>query len=259
MRSVLKSVTMSLQLGGQVALVTGAAQGLGRAIVETLTGQGVQVVTADINGPALEGACAQMPGPGRAVPCVGDVTEVSFVQMLIKRCEQENGPLSILINNAGILRRGRLNQISEQDWDHMMAVNVKAMFLCIREAVVPMRQAGYGRIVNVASDAGKSVSTLGGCHYTASKAAVLGLTRHLGRELAPDGILVNAVCPGLVDTPMSRTNTEPDEWDRICRSLPQGRASSPYEIAFVVAFLCSPLCTACVGSAVDANGGSFFG
>jgi 3-oxoacyl-[acyl-carrier protein] reductase len=249
----------SLRLAGQVAVVTGAAKGLGRAIVERLTEEGAHVMSADIDGAALEAACAQMPGPGRAVACVGDVTDRSFIQTLIARCEQEDGPLSILVNNAGMLQRSRLEAISEQDWDQMMAVNVKAMFLCIREAVASMRLSRYGRIVNIASDAGKSVSTLGGCHYTASKAAVLGLTRHLGRELAGDGILVNAVCPGLVDTPMSRTSTRADEWDSICRGLPQGRANSAHEIASVVAFLCSPLCTACVGSAVDANGGSFFG
>ena len=167
--------------------------------------------------------------------------------------------MTIVVNNAGLLQCGPIATVTVEDWDRMMAVNVKAMFLCIRAAAGPMRQHGYGRIVNVASDAGKSVSTLGACNYTASKAAVLGLTRHMAWELAVGGILVNAVCPGLIDTGMSRHNTDQAQWDQICSSLPQRRANTPHEIAAMVAFLCSPLCTACVGSTVDVNGGSYFG
>lgn len=246
-----------LDLSGQVALVTGAAGGLGLAVVEILAGRGGTVIATDANAEGLSRTYGSSPFENRVITCAGDITEEGFVEHLISLCPQQ-GSLDILVNNAGILQRGSILDISSDQWDRMMSVNVKAMFMCIRAAVPIMRQKEYGRIVNISSDAGKAVSTLGGCHYTASKAAVLGLTRHLGRELAFDGILVNAVCPGLIDTQMSRTNSRMEEWDSICAGLPQKRASSPREIATMVAFLCSSAASGCVGATVDVNGGSYF-
>ena len=151
----------------------------------------------------------------------------------------EYGAVHILINNAGVLRPTPVIDIEEEEWDLVVDVNLKGAYLCSREVLPHMRQAGWGRIVNFSSTAGKNVSTVGGAHYTAAKAGVLGFTRHLAKEEARHGITVNAVCPGLIDTEMVRSTISDSKVRAYADSFPIARLGRPEEVAELVAFLAS--------------------
>ena len=136
---------------------------------------------------------------------VGNVTDIHDVEQMIKHTENNFGHTDVLGNKAGVLRPTPLLQISEEEWDYVVEGNLKSTFLCSKAVLPSMQQNRWGRIINISSSAGKNVSTIGGAHYTAGKAAVLGLTRHAAKEVAEYGVTVNAVCPGLIDTEMVRS------------------------------------------------------
>jgi NAD(P)-dependent dehydrogenase (short-subunit alcohol dehydrogenase family) len=163
--------------------------------------------------------------------------------------------IHILINNAGVLRPTKVIEIPEAEWDWVVAVNLKGTFLCSQAVLPAMQAAGWGRIVNFSSTAGKNVSTVGGAHYTAAKAGVLGFTRHLAKEVAADGITVNAVCPGLIDTEMVRATIDDARCDAYARSFPIPRLGLPEEVAELVAFLASDRAAYITGASLDINGG----
>ena len=165
------------------------------------------------------------------------------------------GGVHILINNAGILYPTTVDEISEDEWDRVINVNLKGTFLCAQAVLPAMTKAGWGRIVNFSSSAGKSVSTIGGAHYTASKAGVLGFTRHLAKEVAAHGITVNAVCPGLIDTEMVRTTIDDARSQAYADSFPIPRLGQPEEVADLVAFLASDQAAYITGASLDINGG----
>lgn len=242
---------------GRVAVVTGAGSGIGLAVAEALAAAGAQVAIVDSNAEAAESASARLTQLGYgSIAVTADVSRPTDVMAMRSAVVAAFGHVHILVNNAGILRRTEIEDLDWDEWDRLMAVNLKAAALCTQAVVPSMALDRWGRIINVSSDAGKSVSTLGGPHYTASKAGLLGLTRHLARTLAPTGILVNAVCPGLVDSPMSTEAVRPAEWNHIVGSLPIGRAARPAEVASLVAFLASDAASYLVGAAIDVNGGS---
>lgn len=145
--------------------------------------------------------------------------------------------------------------MSKEEWDWVCAVNLKGTFLCTREVVGHMRERGWGRIVNMSSTAGKNVSTMGGAHYTASKAAVLGLTRAVANEVAGYGITVNAVCPGLIATEMVERTITPEQAEAYAKNFPIPRLGEPEEVAELVAFLASDKVAYITGAALDINGG----
>jgi NAD(P)-dependent dehydrogenase (short-subunit alcohol dehydrogenase family) len=179
---------------------------------------------------------------------------VADVVALILRDE---GQLDILVNNAGILRRrASVAEISDEEWDLVMAVNAKGVFNCSKAVLPSMKTRRRGKIVNISSTAGRSTSELGGAHYTASKAAVLGLTRHFAREAAPYNINVNAVCPALIDTPMIRETTTPPELARFIQAIPMGRLGQPEEEARLVLFLASSAASYINGATIDLTGAS---
>ena len=165
------------------------------------------------------------------------------------------GSLDILINNAGILYPTSVAEMPEDEWDRVIEVNLKGTFLCAQAVLPSMKLAGWGRIVNFSSTAGKNVSTVGGAHYTASKAGVLGFTRHLAREVAAYGITVNAVCPGLIDTKMVRKTIDTDRTKAYAKSFPITRLGKPNEVADLVAFLASYQAAYITGASLDINGG----
>jgi 3-oxoacyl-[acyl-carrier protein] reductase len=165
------------------------------------------------------------------------------------------GAVHILVNNAGILMPTRFLAIPEAEWDRVVAVSMKGTFLCSQAVLPSMKAAGWGRIVNFSSTAGKSVSTLGGAHYTAAKAGVLGLTRATAKEFAGDGITVNAVCPGLIDTEMVRATVDAERIRAYEASFPIPRLGRPEEVAELVAFLCSDRAAYITGAALDITGG----
>lgn len=163
----------------------------------------------------------------------------------------EFGGLDILVNNAGVLRPTRGELITDEEWDLVIDTNLTGTFLCCREAI----PESAGRSVNLSSTAGTSVSTVGGPHYTAAKAGVLGLTRHLAKELAVDKITVNAVCPGLIDTEMVRATISPTQAGAYAASFPIARLGLPEEVAKLVAFLSSDRAEYITGASLDINGG----
>ena len=241
---------------GKVAVVTGAAQGMGRTTAERLAAEGAGVVITDINFEVAEEVVSGITrAGGEALAVKADVSKAGDVKEVVDAAVGKFGKIDILINNAGILRRTRFGEISEEEWDLVVAVNMKGVFLCSQAVYGIMKERGYGRIVNFSSSAGRSVSTLGGAHYTATKAAVLGITRAMAKEAAPYGITVNAVCPGLVDTDMVRKTTDPADIEAYEQSFPIHRLGTSDEVADLVLFLASGEASYITGASIDINGG----
>ena len=240
----------------RVAIVTGAGQGMGRAVAMRLSADGAWVVANDVNEEAAaRTARGVQDAVGEAIAVAGDVTSSGDVADIVRAALDSYGRIDILVNNAGVLRPTKVIDIEEDEWDWVIAVNLKGTYLCSRAVLPAMRKGGWGRIVNFSSTAGKSTSTVGGAHYTAAKAGVLGFTRHLAREAAAYGITVNAVCPGLIDTEMVR-GTIPEEKARAyAASFPIQRMGEPSEVAELVAFLASDRATYITGASLDINGG----
>ena len=238
---------------GKVAVVTGGGQGMGRAVARRLVEGGAKVVVNDKNGDAAQ-AVADALGSG-ALAAPGDVTVKADVDAVVRLAVDAFGSIGILVNNAGILFSTALADMEEDEWDLVIDVNMKGTYLFTRAVLPVMKQAGWGRIVNFSSTAGKAVSTLGGPHYTAAKAGILGLTRAAAKEFAPYGITVNAVCPGLVNTEMVQQNVAPERLDAYLASFPVSRICDPSEVAELVAFLASDRAAYITGASLDINGG----
>jgi NAD(P)-dependent dehydrogenase (short-subunit alcohol dehydrogenase family) len=249
-------MTKMENLEGRTAIVTGAGQGMGRAVAEALALRGARIVVNDRRIETAESAAAELRAKGaEAIALIADVTDGSAVKQTIAEAIRRFGAVHILVNNAGILFPTRISDITEAEWDRVIGVNLKGTFLCSQAVLDSMRAAGWGRIVNFSSTAGKSVSTLGGAHYTAAKAGILGFTRHLAKEVARHGITVNAVCPGLIDTEMVRSTVPPERTQAYARGFPISRMGRPEEVAELVAFLCSERAAYITGASLDINGG----
>ncbi len=241
---------------GRVAIVTGAGQGIGRAIAERFAADGAQVVVADLDVARAEAtADSILASGGLAIAIRTDVTVPGDAEALAAAVVARFGRIDALVNNAGILRSTRAADVTPDEWHLVVDVNLTGAFLCARAAYPALRDSGHGRIVNVASMAGRATSTLGGVHYTTAKAGVLGLTRHLAREWARDGITVNAISPGIVDTPMVRDSTDAERMAKVLDSIPLGRLAEPAEIASLVTFLASDEAAYITGANVDIHGG----
>ena len=190
-------------LTGRVALVTGAGRGMGRASAERIAADGARVVVNDLDETRATEVADRLAADGaEAVGVAADVADAADVRRLVDTTRGRFGDVDILVNNAGVLRRTGILALEEDEWDLVLNVNLKGTYLCTRAVLPAMKEAGWGRVVNISSSAGRSVSTLGGPHYTTAKAAVLGFTRAVAKEMAPFGITLNAVCPGLVNTEM---------------------------------------------------------
>jgi NAD(P)-dependent dehydrogenase (short-subunit alcohol dehydrogenase family) len=236
-----------------VALVTGAARGLGRAAAERLLAEGARVA-ANVRRPEQVEPLAHALGEG-ALVIPGDIAGGETVRALMAAVLERFGRLDVLVNNAAAAYSTRFEQISEEEWRRALDVNLTAAFLCIQAAVPAMKAQGYGRVVNLSSTAGKSVSTLGGAHYTASKAGLLGLTRAAAKELGRYGITVNAICPGLIDTELTREHATAEELASYARSFPIQRLGTATEVADLIVFLASEAAGYITGASLDINGG----
>ncbi len=241
---------------GKIALVTGAGRGMGRAIALTLANQGAAVLVNDVNQAAADETAREIvANGGRALAWVADVSRYDQVQAMVNACLAEFGTLDILVNNAGILGNTRpIEEIPVEEWDILFGINVRGMFNCIKAVLPIMKAKRYGKIVNVSSSAGRSTSTFGGAHYTTSKAAVLGLTRHTAREAAPFNINVNATAPGSMDTEMVRERATLEHIERERQNIPLRRLGVAQDQANLVAFLCSDESSYIAGATVDING-----
>lgn len=243
-------------LDGRTAIVTGAGQGMGTAIAFALARRGANVVVNDVDAGRADRVAAELASTGAsAVSVPGNVIDAGDVRRMVQQAIERFGGVHILVNNAGVLRPTRVAEISEAEWDLVVDVNLKGTFLCSQAVLGPMQEAGWGRIVNLSSTAGKNISTVGGAHYTAAKAGILGFTRHLAKEVAADGITVNAVCPGLIDTEMVRATIDDERVDAYARSFPIPRLGQPEEVAELIAFLASDRAAYITGASLDINGG----
>ena len=229
---------------------------MGRAVANMLAASGARLVVNDVDlQSAQRTAAARKASGGEAVSIAGDVASSRDVRRLVDGAVERYGAVHILVNNAGILRPTRVIDIEEDEWDLVVGVNLKGTYLCSRAVLPPMQKAGWGRIVNFSSTAGKSVSTVGGAHYTAAKAGILGFTRHLAKEVAQYGITVNSVCPGLIDTEMVRSTISEERVRAYAESFPIARIGEPWEVAELVAFLASGRAAYITGASLDINGG----
>ncbi len=244
------------KLHNQVAIVTGAAQGMGATIAGRLAAEGATVVLSDINAEkvALVAESINAAAGDRALAMRTDVTKEDEVAEMVETTVEHCGTVGILVNNAGILYPTRIDYVTKAEWDEVLDVNLNGSFLCSKAVLPTMKANKFGRIVNMSSSAGRSVSTLGGVHYTAAKAGVLGLTRGMAKEVAPFGITVNAVCPGLIDTEMARENCSPEQLRAYEESFPIPRLGTPEEVAQLIVFLATDAAYI-TGAAIDINGG----
>lgn len=244
------------RLKHKVAIVTGAGRGMGRAVAVKLAAEGAIVVVNDVSREGIDLVVGEIGKTnGQAWGYLADVSNEPQVNAMIAATLERYGTVDILVNNAGILGATQpIEKISGEEWDRMMAINVKGAFNCTK-AVLPVMQAKrYGKIVNVSSSAGRSTSTFGGAHYTTSKAALLGLTRHTAREAAPYNINVNATAPGSMDTEMVRERATAEHMDSERKKIPLRRLGTPEDEANLVAFLCSDESSYIAGATIDING-----
>ena len=236
----------------KTALVTGAARGIGLAIATRLAADGLRVALLDRDGDRVE-AAARSVGRG-AMALGGDVTRTKDVDGAVARVERDWGRLDVLVNNAGITGRSfPIWELSDEDWQRVIDVDLTSVFLCCRAAVKVMLRQGSGRIVNIASVAGKEGNpTL--VPYSTAKAGVIGLTKALAKEVATRGILVNAVAPAVIGTELLE-QMERSTVDLLVSKIPMGRVGRPDEVAALVAWLASDECTFSTGAVYDLSGG----
>ena len=240
---------------GKVALVTGARGGIGRATAVALAAEGPRLVLVDIADVQETAQAVFDAGDLPAVSVKLDVTSKTDAKAAVARAIEQFGRLDILVNNAGVGRPAPLAEVTDDLWDWIMDINLKGPFICAR-AAAPHLGAGSA-IVNVASLAGRASSPAMACAYSASKAGLLGLTRHLAKELGPRGIRVTAVNPGVVMTSLVADNFPAEHLARTIETIPLGRASQPEEVASVIVFLASDDARYVTGASLDANGGIF--
>lgn len=237
----------------KVAVVTGAAQGIGLEIARTFVREGAKVVIADINEEAGAQAVTALGGAdiARFVRC--DVRDGAAVEAVVDTAEAAFGPLGVFVNNAGMTRDATMRRMSEQDFDDIIAVHLKGAWNGTRVAADRMRAHGAGAIVNISSLSGK-VGLVGQTNYSAAKAGIVGLTKAAAKEVAFKNVRVNAVQPGLIRTPM--TEAMPERiWEQKMAEIPLGRAGEPGEVASVVLFLASDLSSYMTGTVLEVTGG----
>jgi NAD(P)-dependent dehydrogenase (short-subunit alcohol dehydrogenase family) len=248
------------ELTGRVAIVTGAGAGIGAGIAAMLAEAGAAVTVADLDGArAASTAKAIEKRGGRAIMVTADVSDAHEIDALVRQTVTDLGGIDILVNNAGIATTELVEDLDEEKWRGVLDVNLTGPFLCCKAVLPYMRRKGWGRIVNVASVAAKRISFTGAASYTASKAGLLGFTRHLAYKVAPHGINVHAICPGPTMTPMYERNADEQTRRERIALVPKGRWLTPEDHGRVTVFLCSEAADALCGLAIDVDGGSLLG
>jgi 3-oxoacyl-[acyl-carrier protein] reductase len=243
---------MSLQ--GKVAIVTGAAQGIGRAIAEALAHAGADIVVADLDPGRSADAVAAVEKIGRkALNVKVNVADANDTKVMAEQIIKAWGKIDILVNNAGITRDGLLLRMKEEDWNLVLQVNLNGTFNCPKAVLQPMTKQRYGRIVNIASIVGV-MGNVGQANYAASKAAVIGFTKTVAREYASRNVTVNAVAPGFIDTAMTQ-GLPAEVKETLQKQIPLGRLGTPADIAAAVRFLVSDDAAYVTGHVLHVNGG----
>ncbi len=237
-------------------IVTGAASGIGRAAAIRLAASGARVALVDLDEKGLEETRTLIGKGSEALVLAADAADEAGAAQVTEKTKAGFGSIDFLINNAGILRRTPFLEMPIEEWDLMIKVNLRGPFLFCKSVAPVMVEQGSGVIVNVASLAGRSVSILGGAHYTSAKHGVVGLTRHLARELSPSGLRVVAFCPGATRTPMTTTTAPEEEIQAIENIVPRRKWATPEEQAAVIEFLVSDAAVNITGACIDSNGGA---
>lgn len=247
---------ISLAITGQVAVVTGAARGIGFAIAQALGQCGARVAIADLDGTAASTAAGQLRELGiEAIGVAVDVADEGQVLAMVDTVEEALGGVDILVNNAGIVSTGPLLDVSAAEWNRVMAIDLTSVFFCAKAVLPGMMVRRAGRIINIASVAGKrGGGLLGNSCYAAAKGGVIALTKGLAREAGPFNITANAITPALTDTEMTRA-LAPEARARVLADMPLGRAGSPRDIAAAVCFLASGAASFITGEIMDVDGG----
>jgi len=238
---------------GRVAIITGAWRGLGRAVAERLHERGASVAVNVRDQERAEKLAKEI--GERAFPVPGDVAVEKVPDEIARRTLDRFGRIDILINNAALPLSTRFPDLTADEWRKAIEVNLTAPFLMTKAVFPAMRSQNYGRVINVSSSAGRMVSTLGGAHYTASKAGLLGLTRAAAKELGKFGITVNAVCPGMIDTELTREHASDKLLEQLSASYPVPRLGTAIEVADLICFAASEAAGYITGTSLDINGG----
>jgi 3-oxoacyl-[acyl-carrier protein] reductase len=245
-----------MSLNGKTALVTGAAQGIGREIALALATDGADVAICDVNLEAAQKTSAEIEAKGRKslalkanVAASGDVT--AMVDQVISAFSR----IDILVNNAGITRDGLILRMKDEDWDLVLSINLKGAFLCTKAALKYMTKQRAGTIINIASIVG-AMGNAGQANYVASKAGLIGLTKTIAREYANRGITANAVAPGFIETAMTQALPE-NVRQELAKQIPMGKLGTPEDVANAVRFLASPWASYISGQVIHVNGGMY--
>lgn len=249
-----------MEFDGKVALVTGAGQGIGRATSLALAREGADVVCNDLNFDWAENTAMEVRTIGpRAMAIQANVAVEGEVIAMVAKVVEEWGGIDILVNNAGTGRPMMVEDMDKTEWDRILDINLGGVFNCSRAVIPTMKIRGGGKIINIASLAGKTMSYLGGANYTASKAGVLGFTRHLAFELGPYRINVNAICPGVTMTPLVEAHSTIEMRELVRSGTPLKDLVKPEDIANAVVFLASEKARMITGSTIDVDGGISLG
>jgi len=245
-----------MKLKGKVAFVTGAAQGIGKAIAEALAKEGADIAVSDINKELADKTASEISSLGvKTAAIAGNVANPEDVQKGIEEAVKTLGGIDILVNNAGITRDGLLMRMKEADWDLVLDVNLKGTFNCIKAVSPLMMKKRYGKIISIASIVGE-MGNAGQANYSASKGGVIALTKTVARELAARGVTANAVAPGFIDTEMTKKLPE-DIRAKLREAIPLSRLGSPEDVAAAVVFLASPESDYITGQVINVNGGMY--
>jgi len=247
-----------MHLKGSTALVTGGAQGIGRAIALALAKSGADVAVSDINMEMADKTAGEVSALGvKCVAIQGNVADPESAREMVDKAVSELGKLDILVNNAGITRDNLIMRMKEEDWDLVLDVNLKGAFNCAKAALKHMSKARSGRIINIASVVG-AMGNSGQANYVASKAGLIGLTKTIAREYASRGITANAVAPGFIDTAMTQALPEKVR-EELMKQIPLGRLGTADDVAGAVGFLASERASYVTGMVLHVNGGMYMG
>jgi NAD(P)-dependent dehydrogenase (short-subunit alcohol dehydrogenase family) len=252
-RKLIRPAAPLVDLSGKVAIVTGAARGLGRAAAQRLYALGASVAVNVRDAERSAELAATLGERALAVP--GDVGSEGVPASIVRETHERFGRVDIIVNNAAFARSTRFPDLTLEEWRQALDINMTVPFLFTQAALPIMKAQQFGRIINISSSAGRTVSTLGGAHYTASKAGLLGLTRASAKELGKFGITVNAICPGMIDTELTRENASDELLARLAKSYPVPRLGTAEEVADLICFVASDAAGYLTGTSLDINGG----